>query len=220
MNPVLSGRVTVDWGRIVVVPLFIGTLLLNLQVMVRALHGGSSELAIACSVLASAGTIAFQVLVILAYLRRGPATATTTSASARVAAVVATWLPLLVLPWLGTGRNEQLDVAASVLIAMAMGLALWSVTVLGTNISVFAQTRQLADRGPYRLVRHPLYLAEVIAVAGITLHTARLAAVLLVPLMAALQAFRAAHEERLLVTTLPGYVEYRQRTARLIPQVH
>ena len=219
MNPVLSGRVAVDWGRIVVVPLFIGTLLLNLLVMVRALHGGLSGLAVACSVLASAGTIAFQVLVILAYLRRGPATATTASASARVAAVVATWLPLLVLPWLGTGRNEQLDVAASVLIAMAMGLALWSVTALGTNISVFAQTRQLAERGPYRLVRHPLYLAEVIAVAGITLHTARLAAVSLVAVMAVLQAFRAAHEERLLVATLPGYLEYRQRTAQLIPRV-
>jgi len=40
-------------------------------------------------------------------------------------------------------------------------LALWSLIVLGFSFSIAPEDRGIVARGPYRLVRHPMYLGEV-----------------------------------------------------------
>jgi hypothetical protein len=210
---------SIDWGRLVVVPVFGLLLVANAQAMAAAWASEVGGPAGALSVLASAATLAFLGLVIVAYLRRGPATATTGSWSQRLAAATATFLPFVVLPLLGAGGGAGDDLAAVVLIAAGMGMAAWAVASLGRNLSVFPQARRLADGGPYRWVRHPLYTAELVALAGVCLHSGRLAALLLLPVMAGLQAYRAVAEERLLLCWLPDYLDYRKRTKSLIPGV-
>jgi hypothetical protein len=209
----------VDWGRLAVVPLFGLLLLANAQAMAVAWSSGRAGAAQLLSLLASAATLAFLGLVIVAYLRRGPATATTDSWPQRLAAASATFLPFVVLPLLGAGGGVGDNLAAVALIAAGMGTAAWAVTSLGRNLSVFPQARRLADGGPYRWVRHPLYTAELIALAGVCLHSGHVAAVLLLPAMAALQTYRAVAEERLLLCWLPDYLDYRKRTKSLIPGV-
>ena len=38
---------------------------------------------------------------------------------------------------------------------------IWSLLYLGKSFSVFPAMRQLVTRGPYRLIRHPLYISEL-----------------------------------------------------------
>ena len=77
----------------------------------------------------------------------------------------------------------------------------------------------LVDTGPYRLVRHPLYLGELVAVSGFAHHHRGghwLHAVLLLTLLA-LQLYRADREEGLLAGPVPGSPDYAARTWRIVP---
>ena len=214
---VLAARV--DRGRLVAVPLFALLLLVNLGALVtqaRTRHGAAAVVA----VLASTLTITFYLLVIGAYLRRGEASATTASLPARAAAVVATGLPML-LPFAAAGREVSLgsDLAASALMVVGLGWSLWSLHALGTNLSVVAQARGLAAAGPYRRLRHPLYVGEIVTLLGIVVRSPGPAVIALWVVLVLLQAYRAVVEERLLAAAQPGYADYRCRTARFLPGV-
>jgi protein-S-isoprenylcysteine O-methyltransferase Ste14 len=90
---------------------------------------------------------------------------------------------------------------------------------LGTNLSILAQARGVADRGPYRWVRHPLYAGEIAASLGIAIAVGSVAAAGLWLTLCALQAYRALREEQVLLRALPGYRAYRARTAALLPGI-
>ena len=81
------------------------------------------------------------------------------------------------------------------------------------------QARGLVDTGPYRLVRHPLYLGEIVAVSGFAVRGGHwLHAVVLLALVG-LQIYRAGREEVLLARQVPGYAAYVGRTWRIVPGV-
>jgi protein-S-isoprenylcysteine O-methyltransferase Ste14 len=78
----------------------------------------------------------------------------------------------------------------------------------------------IADTGPYRFIRHPLYAGSVVLWFAMPLAlgswVALPAFILLIPLF----ILRLLNEEKILRRDLPGYVEYCQRTHhRLIPFV-
>jgi protein-S-isoprenylcysteine O-methyltransferase Ste14 len=88
---------------------------------------------------------------------------------------------------------------------------------LGRAFSIMPEARRLVTHGPYRLIRHPLYLCEEIAVIGVFIQViSPLAAVLLI-LHAGFQFQRMLNEERVLSATFPDYADYARRTPRLIP---
>jgi protein-S-isoprenylcysteine O-methyltransferase Ste14 len=88
---------------------------------------------------------------------------------------------------------------------------------LGRAFSIMPEARRLVTHGPYRLIRHPLYLCEEIAVIGVFIQViSPLAAVLLI-LHAGFQFQRMLNEERVLSATFPDYEEYARQTPRLIP---
>ena len=80
--------------------------------------------------------------------------------------------------------------------------------------------QKLASRGLYRLVRHPMYVGNVILMVGIPLALGSYwALVFVVPGVAAL-VLRILDEERMLNRELNGYSEYAQRVRyRLMPCV-
>ena len=96
---------------------------------------------------------------------------------------------------------------------------MWSLRALGRNMSVIAKVRDVADRGPYRWVRHPLYVGEIVSSLGLAVAAHSLAAVAVWLGFCALQAYRAVREEQLLLAVLPGYGAYRIRTAGLLPGI-
>jgi protein-S-isoprenylcysteine O-methyltransferase Ste14 len=208
-----SVKIRVDIGRTVMVPA--AALVLLLDLMTPAGRGGGSTLRWVGTLL----TVAFYALVIWCYLRRGPARATTSSVTARVAAVVATWLPFAIPLLHGAPPGAVWQGVSDVLLLAGTAGGVWSLRCLGRNLSVIAQARDVADRGPYRWIRHPLYAGEIVSSLGLTVAAHSLAAIAVWLGLCALQAYRALREEQLLLAVLPGYGAYRGRTAALLPGI-
>lgn len=78
----------------------------------------------------------------------------------------------------------------------------------------------VADTGPYRVVRHPMYAASLVATLGAPLALGSFVALAAFALFIPLLVLRLLNEESVLHRDLPGYAEYCRRTRyRLIPFV-
>jgi protein-S-isoprenylcysteine O-methyltransferase Ste14 len=137
-----------------------------------------------------------------------------------VIAFSATYLPWLLL-LVPRGRVTPLLAGVSALAALLAGAILViSLLYLGRSFSIVPQARRLVTSGPYAIVRHPLYLAEELAIAGVVLQYA--APLLVLPLLLLhliLQIQRIRYEEGVLQRVFPEYESYVKRTARLLPGI-
>ncbi len=115
-------------------------------------------------------------------------------------------------PWL-----SALSTAITIAGAVASFLVLWR---LGRSFSVTPQARALVTGGPYRFVRHPLYLAEQIGTFGIMWRYAQPWGALVFLVSLGLQFPRMHYEEEVLAAAFPAYRAYAARTKRLIPWVY
>ncbi len=84
------------------------------------------------------------------------------------------------------------------LVTLAACLSLASLLSLGRLFGVFPALRGLVTKGPYRLVRHPMYLAYVIADIGYNLQEWNFGTALLVMAGWASLIYRIQAEERIL----------------------
>jgi protein-S-isoprenylcysteine O-methyltransferase Ste14 len=136
----------------------------------------------------------------------------------RLTALVAVTLlfALPFLPRLDPAPTSLLFLSAA-LAFIGNGLALLVLNRLGRSFSVMSEARRLVTSGPYRIVRHPLYLCEEIAIIGIFLPYWGWPAALLFATHLAVQLLRLRNEERVLAEAFPDYAGYARRTARLIP---
>lgn len=204
-----------DLGRMVAVAVFALLVALNLlNLRNRLEEGGVSAL----DWLVSPLTIAFYILLTIAYLRRTRTSATDRDWRSWVVAFLGTGLPFLI-PLVADGPRDSGTVTTIAAVILVCGLAfmLWSLFYLGTNISVVPQAREVVVTGPYAWVRHPLYTAEICSAAGISLSLKGILPWLAVAGLLLLQVLRARREERLLAQELPGYREYQARTPMLVP---
>lgn len=110
-------------------------------------------------------------------------------------------------------------VLATSLAAAGNLLAAIVISRLGKSFSVMSEARRLVTGGPYRLVRHPLYLTEEIAIIGCFLPYWSLPALALFLSHLVMQLLRMRNEEAVLRATFPDYAEYARHTNRLIPGI-
>lgn len=98
--------------------------------------------------------------------------------------------------------------AGLVLVTFAAGLSLVSLLVMGRLFGVRPALRGLVTKGPYRLVRHPMYLSYVIADIGYNLQEWNFVTLLLVLLGWASLVYRIYAEERVISqhAEWPAYV--------------
>ncbi len=89
---------------------------------------------------------------------------------------------------------------------------LWGLWSLRRSFSITVEARGLVTGGPYRWVRHPVYLGETLTAAGVALWRLTPGTIVLFVLFAAVQILRAKWEETKLTAATPGYGAYAQRT--------
>ncbi len=82
------------------------------------------------------------------------------------------------------------------------------------------QGQKVISTGPYALVRHPKYVADIVLVLGIALALGSWWALAILPITFPVLVVRILDEERTLAKDLPGYAEYEQKVRyRLVPHL-
>jgi protein-S-isoprenylcysteine O-methyltransferase Ste14 len=135
-----------------------------------------------------------------------------------------------VLAGLDIGRAQwsQMPIALQVLglvgVVLSGGLILWTILAnayLGRMVRIQEDRgHQVATGGPYRYVRHPMYVGIILLFPCMALFLGSWWALAPASLIAMLMVIRTALEDRTLQAELPGYAEYaRQTRYRLLPGV-
>ncbi len=106
---------------------------------------------------------------------------------------------------------------ADVLLIVSAVLAIAALLRLKTAFSMIPEARRLVMKGPYALVRHPLYAAELVGFAGLAMQFEQPWAGLLFAALVGLQYWRTVFEEQVLSAAYPDYAAYQARTWRFVP---
>jgi protein-S-isoprenylcysteine O-methyltransferase Ste14 len=105
------------------------------------------------------------------------------------------------------------------IVVVAVCFTFASVLCLGTCFGVLPEVRGLVTRGPYRYVRHPVYVGEIAAFAGFVAASQQVVNVVPLVVFCAAQAVRLRMEEAALIEAFPAeYGAFAATTGRLIPR--
>ena len=106
--------------------------------------------------------------------------------------------------------------------AALLGLwALWAMPRASINVSpVVRSGAVLAGRGPYRLIRHPMYSAVLMFCAAALLDNPGLFNGLWLLILTADLIFKLRYEEGRLRERFPQYQQYARETWRLVPWIY
>ena len=161
----------------------------------------------------SFGILALNTLFVGLFVARRPAKAESPSLPIWFLGVAGTALPLLLRPSDAAGfvrAGTILQVAGIVMVAAGL-------LSLRRSFAVVAGNRGVRDGGVYRIVRHPIYISELIALLGAVLVSPTIVNWILWFGECALQYGRARAEEDFLSSD-PVYCAYRARIRyRFIP---
>jgi protein-S-isoprenylcysteine O-methyltransferase Ste14 len=132
-------------------------------------------------------------------------------------------LPLSSVPILGwrwAPRFAPVEILGAAMCASGAGFAIWSRHVLAeswNNTITLREGHALVTRGPYAMVRHPIYFGFMLLTVGLILVLPEVRAlVLLTDIIVFFR--RMAPEERNLRATYPKeYAEYERNVKRLLP---
>lgn len=168
----------------------------------------------------SAAKILFLSLIVVLFLVRKPPISKASGLQPRVVALAGAFLlvAIVLLPPPEPSLGQSLTGLA--LVAIGSVFSVIAIGYLGRSFSIMAEARELVTHGVYSLVRHPLYLAEEIAVLGVVVIYFSLPALALLFLHIALQIQRMKNEEGILREAFPAYGAYMTRTSRLIPGIY
>ena len=112
-----------------------------------------------------------------------------------------------------------LNMAGLVIGLLGALFSIWAITHLRASFGLRAAVRELVTTGPYRRIRHPLYVGEIIHVFGVVILAATPVALYLFIVAVMLQVIRAKIEERKFLASEPAYAEFRRNTGFLWPKL-
>jgi protein-S-isoprenylcysteine O-methyltransferase Ste14 len=137
----------------------------------------------------------------------------------RISALFGTFLITAVVLFPRCELPLPLGVASTFLIFVGDGFAVIALIHLRRSFSIMPEARELVTSGPYRFVRHPIYLAEEIAAIGSVMQFLSAWTAMLLVVQIAFQLRRIWNEEALLAGVFPQYATYKEKTVRVVPGI-
>lgn len=151
------------------------------------------------------------------FLTRRRSQATASDIGAWVAATIGGWGPLLLRP---AESSWGLTLAGLTLQTVGASLTFVGFSALGRSFGVVAANRGLKTAGPYRIVRHPIYLSHSLTLTGFLVANFSWLTLGMYLAIIGAQLARIRAEEKLLQAT-SEYAEYSRRVRwRLVPGVY
>jgi protein-S-isoprenylcysteine O-methyltransferase Ste14 len=111
----------------------------------------------------------------------------------------------------------EVVLAGEVVAVIGCAWMLVAALALGRCFGVLPEARGLVTHGPYQLVRHPLYLGEFAAMAGLLIASPSARNLAAGAVFVAAQFTRMRLEEGALEREFPEYRAYAERTPRIVP---
>jgi len=109
--------------------------------------------------------------------------------------------------------------ALKVIFLFGVGFALISSIALGKNFSIFPSIREISKKGPYKLVRHPIYSSEVLLTSCCVFGNLNPISIILLLFFVCFLFLRINQEEKLLEKT-SDYKKYQEEVKwKLIPGI-
>jgi protein-S-isoprenylcysteine O-methyltransferase Ste14 len=127
-------------------------------------------------------------------------------------------------PWLSDNLAPPAWQTPLAGLGLALGIfgrviAGWGALYLGRSFGIFVAVRNVVLRGPYRYVRHPIYLGYLLMFGGLAVAYPCSALFAIVPTHFGLFAWRAHLEEVRLAEASPAYREYMKHTGSIFPKL-
>lgn len=136
------------------------------------------------------------------------------------------FVPATGIAWLDRAAFPVTPVVALIGLATTLGgiaFAIWARLILGANWSGVVTVKEghtLVRRGPYRLVRHPIYTGLLTAVAGTALTHGSIRGILALPIVALGFWLKTLTEERFMVEEFgEEYLRYQREVRAVVPFV-
>jgi len=109
--------------------------------------------------------------------------------------------------------------AINAVLILAGILNIVGLAAMRKSFAIMAEARVLVTTGPYRRVRHPMYLAHFLIFLCVLLQRFAPPTLALYVVFVLGQVVRARIEERKLAQSFPEYEEYRRRTGMFFPKL-
>ena len=120
-------------------------------------------------------------------------------------------------------QTDTILVVSSILCVCGLAICLWARAVLGRNWSgtvTLKENHELIVRGPYRLVRHPIYTGLLAMMLATAIQQGHIAGMIGLVVVFVSFWIKSSYEEELMVNQFPDqYPVYRDRVKRVIPFV-
>ena len=118
-------------------------------------------------------------------------------------------------------QSDAILVAAAILCICGVSFCFWARAVLGRNWSgsvTLKENHELIVRGPYRLVRHPIYTGLLAMVIATAIQQGHIGGIIGLIVISVSLWIKSSHEEEVMRKQFPNqYPAYRERVKRIIP---
>ena len=100
-------------------------------------------------------------------------------------------------------------------------VAIWQMRIGNFNVApIPKENGVLVSHGIYALIRHPMYLAQLLVVGALVMEFYRLDRLIVLLVLVLNLVMKLHFEEKRLLTHFDAYGAYRKRTWRLIPLIY